>query len=813
MITVLLWYLSLVGLGLLALPLAFRFLGKLPDRGYTFIRPLGLLLWSFLFWILGSYGLLQNNTGSLLTALLFLGGLSIWAWRGLDKKEIRAWFKSNRGYVLGVEALFLIAFLAMAFLRASNPDLGTTEKPMELGFINAILRSPVMPPHDPWLSGYSISYYYFGFLMVAMLAKITTATGGAAFSLGIAMTFAMAALGAYGLAYNLLALRAPNARRSNAWLALLAPLLTLVLGNVEGLLEILHARHMFWSFDSSGGLVSDFWAWLDVKDLAFAPTTAPAWQPRLYGTENWWWWRASRVINDLSFSGGQLEVIDEIPAFSFVLGDLHPHVLSMPFVYLAAALAFQLYQGGATRSDAAGWLGLRIQSHFLVLSAVILGGLAFINIWDFPIYLVLFAGAYAIFQAEQYGWGMQRISEFLTLLLLLGVGGLLLYLPFYLGFSSQAGGVLPNVLNPTRGAHLWIMFGTLLLPIVAYLIGTWNAHWQPSRLLRGFFLALALIIGLWVLSLFLPWMYATLFADSNLTADALTRLGAPDLASLLGESIRRRIANPGGWLSLLVLLGMLFGLFWPNGAQPKTEKKKSRERAAGRFHLILALFAALLVLAPEFIYLRDQFGTRMNTVFKFYMQAWLIWGVVAAVALSIMIREWRGLSRWIAGVIAIFLLAAGLIYPAFAFPDRYRRANDQALELDGAQRLAANDLAAINWLRAQPLAPLVEAVGGSYTGAGRMSVHSGQTAVLGWPGHEGQWRGDSVDFAPRIAEIETLYTTNEWLVAQAILEKYDVRYIVIGFLERNTYGLDEGKFQENLEVGFQNDSITIYLAP
>ena len=94
-----------------------------------------------------------------------------------------------------VEILFFLAFAFLAFVRAGNPEIVGTEKPMELAFINAILRSPTFPPHDPWLSGYAISYYYFGYVMTAMLAKATGTLGSVAFNLMLALVFALSAVG------------------------------------------------------------------------------------------------------------------------------------------------------------------------------------------------------------------------------------------------------------------------------------------------------------------------------------------------------------------------------------------------------------------------------------------------------------------------------------------------------------------------------------------------------------------------------------------------------------------------------------------
>ena len=114
------------------------------------------------------------------------------------------WLGHNKGYLIICEILFILAFAAWAYVRATSPEILGTEKPMELAFINAILRSPTFPPHDPWLSGYAISYYYFGYVMVAMITKITGVASGIAFNLSIALWFSLTALAAYSLLFDLL---------------------------------------------------------------------------------------------------------------------------------------------------------------------------------------------------------------------------------------------------------------------------------------------------------------------------------------------------------------------------------------------------------------------------------------------------------------------------------------------------------------------------------------------------------------------------------------------------------------------------------
>lgn len=127
---------------------------------------------------------------------------------------------------------------------------------------------------------------------------------------------------------------------------------------------------------------------------------------------------------------------------------------------------------------------------------------------------------------------------------------------------------------------------------------------------------------------------------------------------------------------------------------------------------------------------------------------------------------------------------------------------------------------AIRWLGQAPLGVVAEAVGGSYTAAARVSTLSGQPTVLGWPGHESQWRGGSEEIGSREVDIQRLYCTRDWEEAQSIIRQYDIRYIFVGSQERITYsaekcpgGLDETKFLRNLNLVFSESGVSIYEAP
>ncbi len=144
------WYIIITLLGWLIFPLAYFLFPALADRGYSLSRVAGLLTWSYLFWIFTSLGFTQNTIGGILFALCVLIGLSAWALSNIEDRilSILGWLRINLRYIVTVEILFLLSFVFLAFLRAGNPELDGTERPMELMFINSILRSPTFPPHE-----------------------------------------------------------------------------------------------------------------------------------------------------------------------------------------------------------------------------------------------------------------------------------------------------------------------------------------------------------------------------------------------------------------------------------------------------------------------------------------------------------------------------------------------------------------------------------------------------------------------------------------------------------------------------------------
>jgi YYY domain-containing protein len=862
------WYLLVSLLGWLTFPLAYRLFPALADRGFSLARALGILVWGYVFWMMGSLGIIQNDGGGLLLALALLIVLSILAsWKMIvntlrarcRQSSIISWLKSNLRLLITVEVLFFLAFAAWAFVRASNPNIETAggEKTMELAFINAILRSPTFPPHDPWLSGYAISYYYFGYVMTAMLARATGTLGSVAHNLMSALIFALSFIGAYGILYNLLALWRNRQlsivnRKSSIGLPLLGPLFLLFVSNLEGFLVVLHRKGLFWTWGTDGKATSSFWSWLGILQMSDPPS-----HPGLFPDQFNWWWRASRVIQDLDLAKNSTEIIDEFPAFSYLLGDLHPHVLAMPFGLLAIAVALNLFLGGWKGETNLYFYRLPVRLSGLFFGALILGGLAFLNTWDILTGFALVAGAYVLARALEGGWTWKRLEDLFAFSVPTGLLAILLYLPFYAGFSSQAGGVLPNLVSPTRGAQSWVMFAPLFLALMAYLVYLWRAEKRPANWKLGFGIGLGLAVLLWIVSWGLAFLVYKL--QPGFVGNLINSQCSGSVALCFGLATMRRLSYIGGLLTLLGLLGPALAFIVPiRDQQQTTDRPSSSVINPMPFVLMLIILGTLLVLAPDFVFLRDLFYNRSNTIFKFYYQAWLLWSLAAAFGAVALLQKLRGAWGWVYRIGLVLVLFMALVFPVLGLPDKTNDfqipafvqglkaaqvAGDPAAlqtaadvwTLDGAQlfqRQYPDDAAAALWLSTAPAGVIAEAVSkDAYSDYGRMAVYSGQPTVLGWWWHEYQWRGSVSDLVSPIQnltcranfsydsrrmrsdDVSCLYETSSWDEASEIIAQYNIRYVVVGTLERRDYRVNELKFQQHLTTVSQQGQVVIYEVP
>lgn len=817
MLYLFIWWLLLLLIGFAALPVTMRVLRFLPDRGYAFAKPFALLLWVYPFWLLTSLGFLQNSFGVLAFLLVALAALSWGLLRGRGEDSVAARLRAKWKYVLVVEGVFLVTYLAFAYFRAFNPEISNTEKPMEYMFLNSILQSQTFPPHDAWLSGFAISYYYLGYVIVAALAKLGGIPSAFAFNLGLIMTFALAAVGAFGLLFNLVRHaqddeRQPKRSRAPYAIGILAVLLLLVIGNLEGAFEAGY---------NAGIGPREFYARLDLhglEDVSPSGTIKPE--------DNWWWWRASRVLNDKTPDGsGHVEVIDEFPMFSFLLGDLHPHVLALPFGVLALAFALNLMLQPVSPPPSDDLLSL-FRSHLRITdilpAMLVVGALGMLNTWDIVTYGILVAAAFAIHQYRAHGKASPAmLGTAGAFFLILFAGAVILFLPFYFGFSSQARGIAPNIFNRTPLAQYLIMFGLFIFTVASF--GGVLFFQQTDRKR-----ALAEIAQFTVPLLAVPLVIAALGVVvlsrsqelQNMLGSVLNIAPQDTPLGVLGVFAGTLVSSPGTFILMVILIASVAALGRLNLMSGESEQGARRNAVV--FALLLALVGLILTFGVEFLYIRDTFETRMNTVFKLYYQAWLLLAVAAGFGVYYIWAAARGAGRtiWLSAFGVLLFLS--LLYPFFALPNR---ANDFKPDqragtptLDGwvwVRGIFPDDYAAIQWARANiPRgAVIAEAAGRQYSFDNRVSVATGIPAVLGWGGHELQWRGNYDQAGPREQDLEQIYRSRDLNTVRALLDKYGVDFVIVGGIERDKYQMNQSsvdKFGKLGELVFDQDSMRIY---
>src|SRR4030042_2166700 len=165
------WWIFLLGLGLIFLPLTFSFFAKFFDKGYALSKILGIFILSYMIWLLGSFKILPFTEPIiwLVVVLLLIVNFLFLKKLKINFKKI---LKENWRIFLFEEILFLVCLSFWSFIRGFQPDIQGLEKFMDYGFLNSILKSRFFPPADMWLTGETINYYYFGHLMAAVLHKL-----------------------------------------------------------------------------------------------------------------------------------------------------------------------------------------------------------------------------------------------------------------------------------------------------------------------------------------------------------------------------------------------------------------------------------------------------------------------------------------------------------------------------------------------------------------------------------------------------------------------------------------------------------------
>ncbi|MGC8873929.1 MAG: DUF2298 domain-containing protein [Chloroflexia bacterium] len=830
MVVLFTWWLLLEFLGVLALPLTLVLFRHLPDRGWPFARLLGSFLPAFLAWNLGMWQLASFGTGLVALCLLPLAV----SWFFLRDRGSWEWIRREWRLIVMYEFLFAAALLAGALLRIygawDGVSLNHTEQPMDLALLNGILQSRQLPPQDPWLSGYGINYYYMGYFVAACLTLLAHLPSSVTFNLNLAGLFALTATGCFSLGYNLTRCSGQATRRRAAVIGACAALFVLLIGNQAGALQWITGSNQVVALDARE-LATVLLARLQGREgpvaLGHTVYTSGSFGDRfdaVFSTAgrqrhdfDWWW--PSRVVWDERPSATAVDrltrqglvgpalwnwrryvspeeiersyAITEFPFFSFFLGDMHPHVMSLPLMLGMMALCLNILVAPDTEVRARGGGTQRLQ--FLVVAAVLMGGLYVTNSWDYPTGLLLLGAAWLWRWHRQpsnasHGW--RRAAGELALLVGLS---LLSYAPFHLTFRPLVGSreVPKDILS------LPVLGRILSLPIVSRIFQTIGpVLWDKTSLH-----SLLLLFGV--------FLWPALFWLGGRWADTLRQdphcwvaLGATAAVSL---ALALVLHFP--LLAIVPFLYMAWSLL-------------GRARPEEAFALLILLVSGLLLLACDLIYLRDIFESRMNTIFKFYYQVWVMLGIAAAFALGQMgrrfLRHPAAIAAWSAPF--LLLLAGALVYPICTLRGQLARGN-RPWSLDGLAFMRDNypgDYAGVMWLNenAAPDAVVLEAVGPEWGYFGRVSAATGRPTLIGWDGHEYQWRGGQPqalqEIPVRLDAARRILETTNIEEARQLLRAYSVSYVFLGSLERNLSPPARDKFAQLGTLVFEAPGVQIY---
>ena len=819
------WWLTAVLLGWLALPIMFITLRGLSDKGYVLGRIFALLFISYFTWLLASLNILPHTRGTLFLGLLLMTAISA-AIFVRHRQAISAFIRANLNYIIIAELFGLFLYLVAIVIRLGNPDVWDIiyggEKPMDLSYFTAVLKSTTFPPYDPWYAGGYINYYYYGFVYVGSLTKLLGIVPTLAYNLILPMLYSFTGLGAFSVAFNLVAHKETGDWRLESGKTF----------NLQSLISNLKSKAVIAGFIAATlcvmlgnlaqlGVIGNAWYRAGDANLENFPVVGPLarsidgaisliGEPRAPMPTGDWFWTATRAIN---INDGEVAPITEFPFFTFLYGDLHAHMISLPLQLLALGWLVALVLQKNERRRAKGEerpspLTPRLSSPLLALQwfigGITIGALRATNTWEWPTYLVL--GTLAVFFYAYQTHGRFSLKMFVQGGLQTAVLISLATLTFWPFIANYGVGYTSARLwegSYTQVVNYLSIYGLFLLFILTHLareFRDWTRTWTQNSLrqLESVIGSLLLAVGLYLILIVLLFLRGYWIAPIVIT--------------------------------LIVLAGLL--ALRPQLSTPR--------------RLILALIASALglTLLVEIFVLEGDIG-RMNTVFKFYMQVWVILSVVGGVTA---VWAWpaiqrRQLSRQVWQTALIALVAAAALYPILATKAKWdiRMSKEAPNTLDGAAFLEyisygdtqnttislSHDYKAIQWIQRNIEGSPVIAEGHSHNNGGfspyrsvtnRISMYTGLPAIVGWDWHQRQQRavlpGNLV--SDRVNEVNTLYNTVDVGVARAILQKYDVAYIYVGLLEQVYYAA-EGIFkfelmalQGDLEPVYQEDGVTIY---
>lgn len=796
---VIVWLFTIWLLGITIYPIQRFIFAGLPDKGYPLARITGMVLLAFLVWTGSNLGISFSRKEILIIwiALIAISSFAtIKQWEPL-KNEFKQYWK----YYLFVEIIFLTVFVFGLLIRLGNPDLWHVskggEKPMDFAYFNAVLKSDSFPAYDPWFAGGYLNYYYFGFVLVGTPVKLLGLVPSFAYNLIMPTIAAIIALGGFSASWNLFLLN--NRRREGAkyvspWLVGgIGAIFLSIIGNM-GIFQMLMsgfsklgAQRANISFELGNFFQKAWWTIQGFFLALFGERIS-------YYLSDYYWW-PGRVIR----AAGETEPITEFPFFTFIYADPHAHFFSFAVATLALGCTLALVFN--FRKDSKN-----LFRHFtlVIVTALSVAVLYMTNTWDYPVYLALSVvaisiGIYSFYKSKIADKIIPWQNHLEKAILAIGSLGILA-IAFKLFTASY---------------NRWNIAGYST-------IKQWTGQTTSVADYLTHWLLFLVIINAWLL-----WETRQVFAN---TPAKIWNTLKENLWAVIGIPVFVLLAILALWTVGNVKIAWLVV---PLGTWIILLLSVKQFSIAKKIILFLAGSGFFLTLIVEVIVLEGDIA-RMNTVFKFYLQAWMFFAIAASVAMGWILEEialWKKSWQKIFNTTIFILLFLAMLFPLVGTSAkiRDRMATEAPHTLDGMDYMAYasyydqdrlisfdEDYDLIHWMQENisGTPTIIEAQIGEYRWGSRISIYTGLPTVLGWNWHQRQQRGvlQDAEVWERSFEITTFYETLEHSFVKEFLETYGIEYIIVGQLEHAYYdsvglekfsdwdGLDWQKVYENGET-------------
>ncbi len=755
------WWVTLFLVGSVSFPLTKKLFSSWYDKGYLFAKAVGMASVTYIVYIAAMSHILPFVTESILMAMiaLFLFGIIVNSIKTPDadpsdsqtsyhgiKRLFKSYGSKNSLRYVGIfileEIFFFVALLFWAWVKGHEPSIHGLEKFMDFGFMQSILNSRYFPAPDMWYAGYPINYYYFGHTVVALLTKLSDISLVYTFNLMLATLFALCITMSFSIGVHILKTGMPKLK---VWAVISGALLIAFLVSLGGNMQTLYA----FTKGYTGEDVKPFW------QLLWSPTEFMGKLPE--GLDRYWYANATRFIP---------YTIHEFPSYSFVVSDVHGHVMSIPFALLAIALLLSIFLRETMIKKNEWGTGNGEQNLRYVYYGQLVSILLMTNALDGPIYLGLFLVMFTVIhwkEVTQFSSYWKYIVLTAGLVLLAAVSG---SIPFMSKFSSFVSGVAVNC-PPSFLANIKI--GPLLFE------GVEKCQHSPfwmMWILWGFFI----FCGGWYI-----------YTISNV------RIG------LFHRSKKFSIHPEYSRLDIVFLVFFCISIAL----------------------IIFPEFLYFKDIYPQHF--------RSNTMFKLGYQAFMMFTFFAGYSIIYAItnitssgshkRSWKTRLFLLLCIPQVFLVS---IYPIFSVRSYFDSLRTYK-GLDGLQwlnEMYPDDYAGVQWFRTYVTDPqrtdvttpvIVEADGDSYTDHERFSAFTGLPAVIGWPVHEWLWRGTYDVVAPRREEVRVIYESEDMEATNSILQKYGVQYIIVGGMERAKFSnIQFDKLDTIADVVFSSGELQVY---